>query len=187
LIFPLGAYTKAEVREIAARCGLAVADKPDSQNFISGDYTSIIKIEPEPGPITDQKGKVLGQHQGIQNYTIGQRKGLDIASSEPLYVTAIDSINNTLIVGNKADIYHQELIVTQMNWISIPGLATSMTASVKIRSSHREAEACLTPLTAKSIRVQFKQPQLAITPGQTAVFYLEDSVLGGGIIDNIGL
>ncbi len=183
LLFPLGELTKAEVRKIAAGLGLSVADKPDSQNFISGDYSSVIKSDPIPGPIADKQGRILGKHHGIQNYTIGQRKGLGIAAPEPFYVIAIDCARNAVIVGGKKDIYHREFIVSNLNWISVPGLEAPATSNVKIRSSHRESEAEILPEEGDKVRVIFKEVQLAITPGQAAVFYQFDVVAGAGVIE----
>ena len=183
LIFPLGVYSKVQVREMACSCGLEVANKPDSQNFIAGDYTSVIKIDSKPGPITDRRGNVLGQHRGIHNFTIGQRKGLEINTSGPVYVIAINAESNTIIVGDKNEVFRADCTVNEVNWIAIPGLETSINAKVKIRSSQLEAAAHITPLTENSVRVEFSIPQLAVSPGQTAVFYREDLVLGGGTIE----
>ena len=185
LMFPLGGLTKVEVRAIASRFGLQVADKPDSQNFISGDYSSMIKVEAKPGPIMDKAGTILGQHRGIQFYTIGQHKGLGLSTPEPLYVTTINSAINTVIVGKKSDIYGDEFGASQLNWIAIPELDQPMAAKVKIRSSHKEARAVITPINKVSVQVKFEEPQMAITPGQVVVFYIEDTVLGGGIIERL--
>jgi tRNA-uridine 2-sulfurtransferase len=183
LMFPLGELTKSEVRQIAADMGLQTAEKPDSQNFISGDYSSVIQMNSKPGPILNKEGKVLGQHKGIQNYTIGQRKGLEIGTSEPLYVSAIDPIQNTIVVGEKKDLYRQTFTVSDLNWISITDLEKSLTLNVKIRSSQKEVEAEVSPLESRKFKVEFKEPQTAITPGQTAVFYDKETVVGGGIIE----
>ncbi len=183
LVFPLGNLTKTEVRAIATRLGLKTAAKPDSQNFISGDYSSVIHTESKPGPIIDQQGKLLGQHRGIQYYTIGQRKGLGIAVAETSYVTEIQSQQNTIIVGSKNDSFKSECLVSNVNWISINEIETPFSAKVKIRSSHHEAQAVLTPMEDGKVKVYFDEPQLAVTPGQAAVFYQEDLVLGGGIIE----
>jgi tRNA-uridine 2-sulfurtransferase len=183
LMFPLGEYYKMEVRDIARRCGFEVADKPDSQNFISGDYSSVIKAESHPGPIVDKQGNVLGLHRGLQYYTLGQRKGLEIAAKAPLYVTALDPVGNTVTVGGREEIFSDEFRAVKLNWISIPGLDRSISAAVKIRSSQREAEARITPVEAGGVQVKFKEPQLAVAPGQAAVLYHEDEVIGGGIIE----
>jgi tRNA-specific 2-thiouridylase len=185
VIFPLGGLTKAEVRIIASRTGLPVADKPDSQNFICGDYSSVIQTESKPGPIIDRQGNILGQHRGIQHYTLGQRRGLEIAAKKPLYVIGLDPAWNTVIVGGRAEIYQDEFTAVNLNWTAIPAPDHPITADVKIRSSHKEAEAQIIPLNKEKVRVKFVEPQMAITPGQTAVFYREDVVLGGGIIEEV--
>ena len=185
LLLPLGDYTKVEVREMAKRFGLQVADKPDSQNFVCGDYTSIIQAKSNPGPILDKKGNTIGQHRGLQFYTIGQRRGLEIAAKQPLYVIALDADRNAVITGSKPDIYKNEFTVSNLNWIAIEGLRESLLANVKIRSAHDEARAVLTPADNGNANVKFEESQLAITPGQAAVFYQEDVVIGGGIIEKI--
>jgi tRNA-specific 2-thiouridylase len=185
LLLPLGDYTKVEVREMAKRFGLEVADKPDSQNFVCGDYTSIIQSKSNPGPILDKKGNTIGQHRGLQFYTIGQRKGLEIPAKQPLYVIALDSARNAVITGSKPDIYKNEFTVSNLNWIAIEGLREPLLANVKIRSAHHEARAVLTPADNGNVDVKFEESQLAITPGQAAVFYREDVVIGGGIIEKI--
>ncbi|HSW57673.1 MAG TPA: tRNA 2-thiouridine(34) synthase MnmA [Dehalococcoidales bacterium] len=185
LVFPLGSMTKMEVRRIATELTLPVAEKPDSQNFISGNYCSVIKSNANPGDIVDKFGTVKGRHAGIQYYTIGQRKGLGISSAKPVYVTAIDAVNNNVVIGERNDLYHQEFCVTNLNWIAIPTLTAPMTLNVKIRSSHKEAEAEVTPLDPNTVRVKFIKPQFAVTPGQTSVFYEGDVVVGGGIIDSV--
>jgi len=184
LMLPLGDYTKIEIREFAKGFGLQVASKPDSQNFVCGDYTSVINVRSNPGAIMDKDGKILGQHRGLQFYTIGQRKGLEIAAKQPLYVTTLEPAHNAVIVGSKADIYKKEFSVFNVNWISIEDLHQPMSGKVKIRSSHREAEAILTPTENGNVSVKFKENQFAITPGQAAVFYQQDVVVGGGIIKN---
>jgi tRNA-uridine 2-sulfurtransferase len=183
LKFPLGDKTKVEVRQEARRLNLPVSEKPDSQNFVSGDYSGMIPAEAKPGPIKNKEGKVLGQHRGIQFYTIGQRKGLGISGPDLLYVTGIDPQNNALIVGERNDVFSDEFIASELNWIGIPELCEPLTVKAKIRSSHREAEAVITPLDGKRVQVKFSEPQMAVTPGQVAVFYDGDIVVGGGIIE----
>jgi len=187
LMLPLSNYTKVEVRKMAAHFGLQVVDKPDSQNFISGDYSAMIKTEPNPGQILDNEGNVLGQHRGIQFYTIGQHKGLGLSTQKPLYVTALDPEKNTVNVGTKEDTYGEEFIVSNINWISIPKMNHTITAKVKIRSSHKEAEATISSVDNGTVKVKFKERQMAITPGQVAVFYQDDVVLAGGIIEQVSL
>ena len=185
LVLPLGDYTKIEIREMAKRLGLQVASKPDSQNFVCGDYTSVINAESNPGPILDNNGNVMGQHRGLQFYTIGQRKGLEISAKIPLYVSALDPARNTVTLGTKEDLYLNEFIVSGLNWIAISELQQTMIANVKIRSSHREAEAILTPVGNGNVKLKFKECQFAITPGQAAVFYQDDVVIGSGIIEKV--
>jgi len=185
LIFPLGQYTKIEVREMANRFKLDIAAKPDSQNFICGDYTSLLVTDSNAGPILDQSGNVLGQHQGIQFYTIGQRKGLGISAPKPLYVTELDPVKNTVIVGDKEDLFSDQFVVSNLNWIAIVDLNQPLEMNVKIRSAHKETEALVTPLDDGHVQVTLKEPQSAVTPGQTAVFYRNESVVGAGIIEHI--
>jgi tRNA-uridine 2-sulfurtransferase len=182
LILPLGTCKKVEVRRLAARFGLPVADKPDSQNFISGDYTSIIKTPAVPGPIQDSQGRVLGRHRGLQNYTIGQRKGLGIAAAEQLYVVSLDQGTNTVRVGRRDEIMRAEITATDLNWVSIRELSAPLEVKARIRSAQREAEADLIPEEGDRVRVKFKEPQLAPAPGQAVVFYAGDVVVGGGLI-----
>ena len=183
LMLPLGNYTKNEVREIAKRFGLHVATKPDSQNFICGDYASVIKAESTPGLILDNDGNLLGRHNGIQFYTIGQHKGLRLSTQMPLYVTAIDPARNTVTVGPKEELYKDEFNVSKLNWIAIREINKPLKLNVKIRSSQTDTEAIVTPLDNGDVRVSLKEAQLAITPGQAAVFYQDEVVVGGGIIE----
>ena len=185
LILPLGEYTKIEVRAMAKRFGMPVADKPDSQNFVCGDYSTIIQAESKPGPILDINGNTLGMHRGLQFYTIGQRKGLDISAKQPLYVISLDPVKNAVTVGLKENIYKNEFIVANLNWIAVENLIEPVEMNVKIRSAHKESEAALLPVDSTRIMVKFKESQLAITPGQAAVFYRDDVVYGGGIIESV--
>jgi tRNA-specific 2-thiouridylase len=185
LIFPLGDYTKTEVRKMATHFGLPVANKPESQNFISGDYATMFKTASNPGPILDKEENVLGQHRGIQLYTIGQHKGLWLSTQQPLYVTALDPARNAVIVGTKEDVYGDEFIVSNLNWIAIEEINHPLTLKAKIRSSHKETEVIVTPIDNGDVRVKFREPQLAITPGQATVFYQDDVVTGGGIIKQV--
>jgi tRNA-uridine 2-sulfurtransferase len=182
LMFPLGEMNKSQVRDIAARFKLEVAYKPDSQNFISGDYSDVIRVSDNPGPILDMGGKLLGQHKGIHFYTVGQRKGLGISSNQSLYVIEILPSKNTLVVGNRKELYHDEFIVSDINWIAVDRITSPLEIKTRIRSSQKEAPSTLTPLNDSTVRVKFKQPQMAISPGQAAVFYDGEAVIGGGII-----
>lgn len=189
-LFPVGEMRKSEVRELAARIGLPVARKPESQEicFIpDDDYGRFLRQRiPEafkPGPIVDGTGKTVGRHEGILNYTIGQRKGLGIAAPRPLYVTAIDVERNAIIVGMNEALFRNRLVVAGLNWVAVEGVAAPREAAVKIRSRHTEAPAVLHPESESRVIVEFKAPQRAVTPGQAAVFYDGDVVLGGGTIE----
>lgn len=182
-LFPLGAYSKPEIRELAKKYNLPVAQKADSQDFYCGDYNDILKFPPHPGKIVDKTGKVLGQHQGIWNYTIGKRKGLTGGGSgRPLYVIRIDAKHNQIIAGFKEDLFSKELTAAQVNWCSIPKPQEPLKAMVKIRRQHQPAPATVTALNNDTAKVVFDEPQMSLTAGQSAVFYDGDIVLGGGII-----
>lgn len=185
ILFPLGAYTKPQVRELALKYNLPVAQKQDSQDFYCGDYNDILNFSPKPGNIVDINGKVLGKHTGIWNYTIGKRKGLTQGGTkEPLYVIKIDGKNNQIIAGPKNALFNNKLFVNQINWLSIACPSEPIKALVKIRRQHKEAPATITPLDCgKRAQVVFDEPQMSITAGQSAVFYLNNRVLGGGIIE----
>jgi tRNA-specific 2-thiouridylase len=181
-LFPLGSYNKGEVRNMARAMGLGIADKPESSDFIAGGYSTLVETVPEPGPILDRRGNILGQHRGIAFYTVGQRRGLGISSREPLYVTAIDGERNAIIAGNKEEVYGDELIASELNWIAIEELKRPIEVEAKIRYRQKETEATVTPLDEDRVGVKFKKPQMAITPGQAVVFY-NGSVVGGGTIE----
>ena len=190
ILFPIGNLTKEEVRKIAKELKLPVATKPESQDicFIPDDnYAEFLKDyipqAAEPGPILNEQGGILGSHQGILFYTIGQRKGLGISTKEPLYVIAIEPERNAIVVGSKEKALGDELIASSLNWITITGLTQPITAKAKIRYRHSEAEATVVPLDEDRVYVKFKKPQLAITPGQAIVFYDSDIVIGGGTIE----
>ena len=192
-LLPLGEFTKERVRELAQKLGLNAADRPESQDicFIpDGDYTTFLRQHlptVETGPILDRQGNVIGQHRGIPFYTIGQHKGLGVPGSEPLYVTAIDCEKNTITVGHRNEIYRKEFTVNELNWIAISRLTEPIRAEVKIRYRHREVKALITPLGETKAKVILDEPQMAITPGQAAVFYDGEVVLGGGTIDKSGV
>ncbi len=191
-LMPLGDYTKVETRQLAAEFGLAVADKPDSQEICfvpDDDYKAFLAEKaPEslrPGEIVDTRGRVLGRHRGLPLYTVGQRKGLGLAAGTPLYVVALDRERNRLVVGGAAEVFAHELIADDLNFIAMDELSTPVTAAAKIRYSAREAAALITPLGEGRVRVSFTEPQRAVTPGQSVVFYDGDIVLGGGIIADV--
>ncbi len=189
-LFPVGEYPKSEIRAIAERLGLAVAKRPDSQDlcFLAGDdYRNFLQRNgPQmltPGTIVNRQGQVLGEHTGLPNYTIGQRKGLGIASAQPLYVLGKDAAANTLIVGTADELGQEQLLAVNVNWPGGVVPQNPFRADVKIRYTAREAPAEVTPLeNGTKARVRFDAPQRDITPGQAAVFYDGDQVLGGGVI-----
>jgi tRNA-specific 2-thiouridylase len=189
IIFPLGNYTKDAVRKLAKRFALPVADKLASQEicFLPDDYRNFLKARMKegikPGLVIDKEGNILGQHQGIAFYTIGQREGLGIARGYPVYITKIDSRNNQITLGKKEDAFRKEFTIKQPHFI-LRLLKKNIELKVRIRYNHKENLAELTP-RGKRIRVKFKKPQFAITPGQSAVFYDGDAVIGGGIIEQV--
>ena len=185
-LFPLGNHTKEEVRKMARDLELGIDDKLESQDFFAGDYSSLLGKVARPGPILNKEGEILGEHRGIPFYTIGQRKGLAISSKEPLYVTAIDQEKNVIVVGPKEEVYGDELVAMELNWIAIQELSRPVDVKAKIRYLHKEAEAMVIPLDEDKVHVKFKEPQMAITPGQAVVFYDDDIVIGGGAIERAG-
>ncbi|MDI6758244.1 MAG: tRNA 2-thiouridine(34) synthase MnmA [Candidatus Omnitrophota bacterium] len=190
ILFPLGCYTKEEVRGIARKLKLSVAEKPGSQEICflpNSDYRGFllkrIAANMKPGQIVDKQGNVLGQHQGVAFYTIGQREGLGIALGHPAYITKIDAIKNKIIIGEKEDAFKSEFLIKEPHFIAgVPGKKIAL--KIRIRYNHKEAEAQLL-LYKDRARICFKKPQFAITPGQSAVFYNKDTVLGGGIIESV--
>ncbi len=193
-VFPLGHMTKPEVREVARKHGLALAEKPDSQEICfvpGGDYKQFItayleeqgEATPEmAGELVAASGEVIGQHTGIHNFTVGQRKGLGVASASPLYVINIDPASHRVTVGADAELATRTLRARQLNWISIAELTGPMRVKVKIRHRHEPAWATLEPGEADEAIATFDEPQRAVTPGQAAVFYDGDEVVGGGWI-----
>lgn len=192
-LLPVGHLEKSEVRQIAAGLGLAVADKPDSQEicFIhDDDYRRYLREEggvPEqPGPILDTTGKRLGTHRGIAFYTVGQRRGLGIAGGEPLYVVELDAGRNAVIVGSGRELAAGGLVAGELNWIASEAPTEPLHASVKIRYNATDVACVISPGTTdagETATVTFSLPQRAVAPGQAAVFYDGDVVLGGGVIE----
>ena len=189
-LFPVGEYTKPQIRALARDFTLPTANRAESQDlcFLAGqDYRDFIRHnEPAPaapGPIRDRRGNKLGEHQGLAYYTIGQRKGLGIPSSVPLYVLAKQAATNTLVVGVEAELGARELTAAQVNWVAGVAPAGSLRLQVKTRYTAREAWATVTPLEGQRAQVSFEEPQRDLTPGQAAVFYAEEVVLGGGLIE----
>lgn len=193
-LFPLGAMTKDEVRARARAYGFGVADKPDSQEICfvpNGDYKQFLDAylaeqgEPLPdtaGDLVTTEGEVVGQHAGIHGFTVGQRKGLGVATGSPLYVIHLRGDQKQVVVGSEDELYSREMVVRRLNWIAIEELREPRRVAVKIRNRHEPAPANIEPEGEDAVRVSFDEPQRAITPGQAAVFYDGDVVVGGGWI-----
>lgn len=187
-LFPVGDYPKAEIREIARRFDLSTASRSDSQDLCflaGGDYRDFLhEYAPQTtqiGQIVTRSGELIGEHQGLAFYTIGQRKGLGIAAPQPLYVLAKEIISNKLVVGTADELGQREMTVKDVHWISGEPPSTPLRAQVKIRYTAKEAWAEILPVKGKQVQVTFDAPQRDITSGQAAVFY-DDVVLGGGMI-----
>jgi tRNA-uridine 2-sulfurtransferase len=190
-VFPLGNLKKSDVLRWADERGLSSLIPEESQEicFIpSGNYHEFLRSTPglsslqAPGPIVDMEGNVLGEHKGIFAYTVGQRRGMGIASSAPYYVVDLDASSNTVRVGRAHDLFRQKLDAEDVNWVSIPPPARPMRCQVRIRNQHIPAPALVTGVGEDRATVRFDEPQRAITPGQAAVFYDDDLLLGGGTI-----
>ncbi len=184
IVMPLGEYEKPQIREIAKKHGLEVYDKPDSQDFYTGDYNELLEVQPKTGNIVDKSGNILGTHQGIWNYTVGQRKGLGIAHTSPLYVIDLNKERNEVIVGEADGTFNESLIAVDLNWVSIAGLNEETKATAKVRSVQTPAEVTIKPSNG-TVEVNFIDPQKSLTKGQSVVFYNGDILLGGGIIDDV--
>lgn len=192
-LFPVGDYPKTEVRALAREFDLPTASRADSQDlcFLAGeDYRAFLRRNApaalaQTGPIVNRAGQVLGEHQGLAYYTIGQRKGLGVSSAVPLYVLEKDVASNTLVVGIEQQLGRSELVAERVNWMDGAPPAGPFQAEVKTRYTAKEAAAEVQPLEGSSVRVRFDQPQRDITPGQAAVFYDGDRLLGGGMITGI--
>ncbi len=196
-IFPLGELHKDEVRALARERKLPVADKPDSQEICfvsSGSYRDFInaylaeqggKRAGAPGEVISTEGKVLAEHSGLHNYTVGQRKGLGYAGGEPLYVIELDRDRNRVVVGRNEELLRKRCRVRQVNWIRVAAEGERIEAAVRIRNKHVPAPARVESLANAEAIVEFAEPQRAITPGQAAVFYDGDEVVGGGWISQV--
>lgn len=188
-LFPLGELRKSEVRALAESHSLVNARKPDSQDICfvkDGDYAAFLentlKVPSVPGNFVDSEGHVLGTHKGLIHYTVGQRKGLSLSFDRPKYVVSKDIQTNTVILGNIDELYSDSMTVKDVNLISVETLSAPMEAAVKTRYSQKETPATLFPYDNGCIFVRFHEPQKAVTPGQAAVFYDGDTVIGGGTI-----
>lgn len=192
-LFPLGNMQKSETRIIAESNGFINADKPDSQDICfvpNGDYAKVIEQYSQKqypkGDFVTSEGVVLGTHKGIIRYTIGQRKGLGISAETPLYVCRVCPANNTIVLGKNNDLFYNTVFVNEFNWISGEAPKSSISCCVKIRYRQTEQQAKVYPQADGSVKIVFDTPQRAITPGQAAVLYDEDTVLGGGTIISFG-
>ncbi len=187
-LFPLGEQTKEETRKIAAQLNLSTADKPESQDLCliesHGSMQGFLDkyISQKEGEIVNLDGEVLGHHQGVHHYTIGQRKGLGVAAAEPLYVVKLDTVMNRVVVANRANAVRDECYVSRINWVSLSGISTPIRSQVQVRYRSRPVGVTVIPMEDK-LKLVFDEPQFSITPGQAAVFYDGDVVLLGGIIE----
>jgi len=193
-LFPLGGMTKPEVRDLARKHGLALAEKPDSQEICfvpGGDYKRFLdaylgeqgeSLPDTAGELVTADGRVIGEHTGIHNFTVGQRKGLGIATGSPLYVLQIKGDQRQVVVGEQENLYSKTLVAKRTNLISVNDLYEPMRVSVKIRHRHEPAPAMIQKTAENGILVTFDEPQRAVTPGQAAIFYDGDVVVGGGWI-----
>lgn len=188
-VFPLGETTKTQTRQIAAEFALETADKPESQDLClvetNGSMRAFLDkyIAPKQGDIVDTSGKVLGQHDGVHHYTIGQRKGLGIAAPEALYVVGLDAAMNRVIVGDRTSAQELECSVGRVNWVAIAQPTTPIRAEVQVRYRSHPVPVTVIPLENSRVKLVFDEAQFSITPGQAAVWYDGDLVLGGGIIE----
>ncbi len=190
-LFPVGGLEKEAVRARARALGLPTADKPESQEICfvpDGDYAGFVErhspAADRSGPIVDRAGSPLGRHAGIHRFTVGQRRGLGLASSRALYVLAVVPSTRTVVVGEAEELAADTLVARGVNWLSIPAPAGEIRAHVRIRYRHPEAPATLRPLPDGRVHVRFDEPQRAVTPGQAAVFYESEVCLGGGWIED---
>lgn len=185
IMLPLGDYNKSQIREIAKNIGLSVSDKPDSQDFYSGDINDIIQAEPKQGNFVTTDGKILGTHQGIWNFTIGQRRGLGISAEKPLYVIGLNKEKNEVIVGFADESFKKGLIAHNLSWVSIEPSELPHKVWAKVRSSQKPVEVTA-EVAGDELKVNFADMQKALTPGQSVVLYDDNEyVLGGGIIDEV--
>ena len=191
-LMPLGSFAKKRVRQMAEELALPAAGKSESQEvcFVpDNDYGEFLKEYTSesisPGPIMNREGKVIGEHRGIIFYTVGQRKGIGVSGREPLYVIAIDGGKNTIVVGKREEVYSNRLRAVSMNCIAMERLREPLKVNAMVRYSHEPSDAVVSPLDGEGVRVEFSEPQWAITPGQAVVFYDGDVLVGGGKISEV--
>lgn len=191
ILFPAGDYKKTEIRKLAKKLKLKVADKKESQEICfveDADYRSFLKRRLpgiKPGKIVDASGKILGMHEGICYYTIGQRRGLGLTVGEPVYVVKINPGKNEIVVGNKEELFNSEFLAENISWTFLLPKKSEIIADVRIRYKHKESRAKIYLMENNTAKVVFEKSQMSITPGQSAVFYKKDIVLGGGIIKKV--
>jgi tRNA-specific 2-thiouridylase len=188
-LFPLGELTKSDTRSVARENNLKTADKEESMEICfvpDKDYGRFLQqadlVQKHRGEIVDARGQVLGHHEGIEFYTIGQRKGLGLSSPKPLYVIELDAVNNRVVVGDESALDRDTFMVDRCNWIPFDDSAEPLEVTAKIRYNHPGTPATVTPLAHGQARVKLHEPQRAITPGQACVFYQDELVVGGGWI-----
>jgi len=184
-LFPLGSMTKKDVRQIDVELGLHPEGQSESQDFYSGSYSDLLGVEPTPGDIVDTQGRVLGRHNGIWNYTIGQRKGLGVSAPRPLYVISLDVAHNRVVVGYEENTVNTVVRAVSLNWVSIDELPAPIHASAKIRSTGTPVSCEVHIDSQDRLCAVFDVPVKAATPGQSLVVYDNDKVLVGGIIDSV--
>ena len=191
LMFPLADIIKPEVRKIAGKLNLSAANKPDSQEicFVPKDYRNFLKQElnevPEHGEFISVSGEVLGEHLGLPFYTIGQRRGLGLSDSTPYYVVKIDKEKNRIVLGKEEDLYSKTIFVSRVNWLSISPPKGQLHVTAKLRYSHQGVTASVFPKSDNKVRLELDVPERAVTPGQAAVFYQDEILLGGGWINDL--
>ena len=191
LMFPLADIIKPEVRKIARKLNLSAANKPDSQEicFVPKDYRNFLKQElnevPEHGEFISVSGEVLGEHLGLPFYTIGQRRGLGLSDSTPYYVVKIDKVKNRIVLGKEEDLYSKTIFVSRVNWLSISPPKEQLHVTAKLRYSHQGVTASVFPESDNKVRLELDVPERAVTPGQAAVFYQDEILLGGGWINDL--
>lgn len=192
LLLPVGDHDKGSVRAMAEDRGLSNANKPDSQDICfvpDGNYAAFLEkqgVTLSPGDFVDRSGRVLGRHKGLECYTMGQRRGLGVSADRPLYVVGKNGDNNTVILGDEADLYARTVWAEDFNWVSLPPAAEPLAVTAKTRYSQNEADATLYPEEGGRVRLVFRLPQRAITAGQSLVVYQGEAVVGGGIICSFG-
>ncbi len=190
-LMPVGEFEKDKIREIAKGIGLEVANKPDSQDICfvpDNDYAAVIEKEvpdkiPPKGNFVDKDGKILGQHKGIIHYTVGQRKGLNLSMGHPVFVTKIDCDKNEVVIGENEDVFSNELTCHALNFMAVEDLKEKTVVKAKIRYAHAGTNCTIEKIGKDKVKCIFEEPVRAVTPGQSVVFYRDDYVFGGGIID----